>query len=97
MIETVDIQLVLTGRDAESGTRGRAFAQACAENVYGRTREEAEAKLADLIMQIKAETAALRSGRATEYPGGVSPKKKQFAAYLVENPSVSNKCIHKSS
>ena len=97
MIEAVDIQLVLHGRDAESGTRGCAFAQACAENVYGRTREEAEAKLADLIMQMKAEIAALRAGTATEYPGGVSPKKKQFATYLVENPSVSNKCIHKSS
>ena len=60
-------------------------------NVYGRTREEAEAKLADLIIQMKAEIAALRSGKATEYPDGVSPKKKQIAAYLVENPGVSNK------
>ena len=60
-------------------------------NVYGRTREEAEAKLADLIIQMKAEIAALRSGKATEYPDGVSPKKKQLAAYLVENPGVSNK------
>lgn len=40
---------------------------------------------------MKAEIAALRSGKATEYPDGVSPKKKQFAAYLQENPSVSNK------
>lgn len=60
-------------------------------NVYGRTREEAEAKLADLIIQMKAEIAALRSGKATEYPDGISPKKKQIAAYLVENPGVSNK------
>ena len=60
-------------------------------NVYGRTREEAEAKLADLIIQMKAEIAALRSGKATEYPDGVSPKKKQLAAYLIENPGVSNK------
>lgn len=60
-------------------------------NVYGRTREEAEAKLADLIIQMKAEIAALRSGKATEYPDGVSHKKKQLATYLVENPGVSNK------
>jgi len=60
-------------------------------NVYGRTREETEAKLADLILQMKAEIAALRSGKATEYPDGVSPKKKQLAAYLIENPGASNK------
>ena len=60
-------------------------------NVYGRTQEEAEAKLADLIIQMKAEIAALRSGKALEYPDGVSPKKKQIAAYLRENPGVSNK------
>lgn len=60
-------------------------------NVYGRTREECEAKLAKLIIQMKAEIAALRSGKATEYPDGVSPKKKQLAAYLRENPGVSNK------
>ena len=59
--------------------------------MYGRTRKEAEAKLADLIIQMKAEIAALRSGKATEYPDGVSPKKKQLAAYLCENPGVSNK------
>jgi len=45
-------------------------------NVYGCTREETEAKLADLILQMKAEIAALHSGKATEYPDGVSPKKK---------------------
>ena len=60
-------------------------------NVYGRTREEAEAKLANLILQMKAEIAALHSGKTTEYPDGVSPKKKQLAAYLRENPGVSNK------
>ena len=60
-------------------------------NVYGHAREEVEAKLADLIIQMKAEIAALRSGKAAEYPDGVSPKKKQIAAYLVENPGVSNK------
>ena len=40
---------------------------------------------------MKAEIAALRSGKAAEYPDGVSPKKKQLAAYLIENPGVSNK------
>ena len=60
-------------------------------NVYGRTCEEAEAKLADLIIQMKAEIAALRSGKTTEYPDGVSPKKKQLTDYLRENPGVSNK------
>ena len=39
----------------------------------------------------KAEIAALRSGKTLEYPDGVSPKKKQIAAYLRENPGVSNK------
>ena len=48
-------------------------------------------KLAELIIQMNAEIAALRSGNATEYPDGVSPKKKQLAAYLRENPGVSNK------
>ena len=60
-------------------------------NIYGRTREECEAKLADLILQMKAEITALRTGTATEYSDGVSPKKKQLAAYLQENPGVSNK------
>ncbi len=60
-------------------------------NVYGHTKEECEAKLKELIIQMKAEIAALRSGKATEYPDGVSPKKKQLAAYLIANPGVSNK------
>lgn len=45
----------------------------------------------ELIIQMKAEIAALRSGKVTEYPDGVSPKKKQLAAYLRDNPGVSNK------
>ena len=52
---------------------------------------ECEEKLAELILQMKAEIAALRSGASTEYPDGVSPKKKQLAEYLRENPGVSNK------
>ena len=60
-------------------------------NVYGRTREECEEKLAKLILQMKAEIAALRNGTAAEHPDGVSPKKKQLAEYLRQNPGVSNK------
>ena len=40
---------------------------------------------------MKAEIAALRSGASTEYPDGVSPKKKAIAAYLREHPGVTNK------
>ena len=60
-------------------------------NVYAHTREECEEKLSELILQMKAEIAALRSGTVTEYPDGISPKKKQLAVYLRENPGVSNK------
>lgn len=60
-------------------------------NVYGRTREECEEKLAKLILQMKAEIAALRNGTAAEYPDGVSPKKKQLVEYLRQHPGVSNK------
>ena len=52
---------------------------------------ECEEKLKELILQMKAEIAALRSGASTEYPDGVSPKKKAIAAYLRENPGVNNK------
>ena len=38
-----------------------------------------------------AEIAALRSGASTEYPDGMSPKKKAIAAYLREHPGVTNK------
>ena len=60
-------------------------------NVYGRTEEECEEKLKALILEMKAEIAALRSGDSTEYPDGVSPKKKAIAAYLREHPSVTSK------
>ena len=60
-------------------------------NVYGRTEEECEEKLKALILEMKAEIAALRSGASTEYPDGVSPKKKAIAAYLREHPSVTSK------
>ena len=60
-------------------------------NVYGHTEAECEEKLKELILQMKAEIAALRSGEATEYPDGVSPKKKAIAAYLREHPGVTSK------
>ena len=60
-------------------------------NVYGHTEAECEEKLKELILQMKAEIAALRSGETTEYPDGVSPKKKAIAAYLREHPSVTSK------
>lgn len=60
-------------------------------NVYGHTEAECEEKLAELILQMKAEIAALRSGASTEYPDGVSPKKKAITAYLRKHPGVTNK------
>ena len=60
-------------------------------NVYGHTEAECEEKLAELILQMKEEIAALRSGASTEYPDGVSPKKKSIAVYLREHPGVTNK------
>ncbi|HJC01401.1 MAG TPA: tyrosine-type recombinase/integrase, partial [Candidatus Gemmiger stercoripullorum] len=60
-------------------------------NVYGHTEAECEEKLKELILQMKAEIAALRSGETTEYPDGVSPKKKAITAYLREHPGVTSK------
>lgn len=45
-------------------------------NVYAKTREECEEKLKVLILEMRAEITALRSGASTEYPDGVSPKKE---------------------
>ena len=52
---------------------------------------ECEEKLAELILQMKTEIAALRSGASTEYSDGVSPKKKAIAAYMREHPEVTSK------
>ena len=60
-------------------------------NVYAHTREECEEKLKGLILEMKAEIAALRSGASTKYPDGVNPRKKAIAAYLREHPDVTNK------
>ena len=62
-------------------------------NVYAKTREECEEKLKVLILEMKAEIAALRSGASTEYPDGVSPKKKAIATYLREHPGVTSKSL----
>lgn len=60
-------------------------------NVYAHTQEECEQRLADLIVQTKAEIEALRSGETVEYPDGISSKKKQLADYMKENPNATNK------
>lgn len=60
-------------------------------NVYAHSLEECEEKLKVLILEMKAEIAALRSGASTECPDGVSPPKKAIAAYLWEHPDVTNK------
>ena len=60
-------------------------------NVYAHSLEACEEKLKELILEMKGEIAALRSGASTEYPDGVSPKKKAIAAYLQEHPDVTNK------
>ena len=60
-------------------------------NVYAHTREECEEKLKGLILEMKAEIAALCSGASTEYPDGVNPRKKAIAVYLREHPEVTNK------
>ena len=62
-------------------------------NVYAKTREECEEKLKVLILEMKAEIAALRSGASTKYPDGVSPKKKAIATYLREHPGVTSKSL----
>ena len=45
-------------------------------NVYGHTEAECEEKLAELILQMKAEIAAIKSGKVTEYPDGGQPQEK---------------------
>ena len=72
---------------------GMAGRKKALPNVYAKTRKECEEKLKVLILEMKAEIAALRSGVRTEYPDGVSPKKKAIAAYLREHPGVSSKSL----
>ena len=44
-----------------------------------------------MIVETKAEIAAIRSGRDSAIPDGVSPKRKKIAAYLREHPNETNK------
>ena len=53
-------------------------------NVYGHTEAECEEKLAELILQMKAEIAALRSGASTEYPDGVSECEEKLAELILQ-------------
>lgn len=60
-------------------------------NVYAHSLEECEEKLKELILEIKGEMAALRSGASTEYPEDGNSKKNTITAYLREHPGVTNK------
>ena len=61
------------------------------QNVYAHSLEECEERLKELILKIKGEIAALRSGASTKYPEDGNPNKKAIAAYLGEHPGVTNK------
>ena len=65
-------------------------------NIYGKTREECEAKLPNLIAEMKAEIAAIKAGGANamaSIPDGISKKKKAIAEYMRLNPTVTNKAL----
>lgn len=59
-------------------------------NIYGKTREECEAKLPALIAQMKAEIKAAKEN-AEVIPDGISKKKKAIAEYMRTHPEVTNK------
>ena len=65
--------------------------QADCQKFLNEMKANGRKKPAKLILQMKAEIAALRNGTAAEYPDGVSPKKTQLAEYLRQHPGVSNK------
>jgi len=61
-------------------------------DVYGKTREECEEKLAALIVQMKAEIKAIKDGEAgAVIPDGVSKKKRAVWDYMLAHPNVTNK------
>ena len=65
-------------------------------NIYGKTREECESKLPDLIAEMKAEIAAIKAGGAeamSAIPDGISKKKKSIVEYMHANPMVTNKAL----
>lgn len=61
-------------------------------NIYGKTREEVEAKLPGLIAEMKAEIKAIKDGEAgAVIPDGVSKKKRAVWDYMLAHPEVTNK------
>lgn len=59
-------------------------------DVYGKTREECETKLAELIVQMKAEIAAVKA-QQQPLPDGISKKKRAVMDYMKAHPEVVNK------
>ena len=84
---TLEDQTTLAQANVKKMEQGKIEVMKVVEGVQG-----AE-KLAELILQMKAEIASLRSGTSMEYPDGVSPKKKAIAAYLREHPGVTSKSM----
>lgn len=63
-------------------------------NIYGKTREECEAKLPALIEEMKAEIKAIKeSGNFGAIPDGISECKKRIMVYMREHPEVTNKSL----
>lgn len=61
-------------------------------NIYGKTREEVEAKLPGLIAEMKAEIKAIKDGEAgAVVPDGISKKKRAVWDYMLAHPEVTNK------
>ena len=61
-------------------------------NIYGKTREEVEAKLPGLIAEMQAEIKAIKDGEAgAVIPDGVSKKKRAVWDYMLAHPEVTNK------
>ncbi len=61
-------------------------------NIYAKTREECEAKLPQLIEQMKAEIKAIKeNGTLDAIPDGISEKKRQVMTYMYRHPEVTNK------
>ncbi|WP_298033985.1 tyrosine-type recombinase/integrase [uncultured Dysosmobacter sp.] len=59
-------------------------------DVYGKTKEECETKLAELITQMKKEIAAVKAKRQP-IPDGISKKERAVMDYMKAHPEVTNK------
>ncbi len=59
-------------------------------DVYGKTREERKAKLAELITQMKEEIAAVKA-QQQPIPDGISKKKQAVMDYMKAHPEVTNR------